>query len=83
MVPDRQKVRTDGRTEWTDGRRQNYIPPTSSGDNKRGEECSDCHSFLSFSVYCLSLAFEHYQQVYIVHSGLQDESLQVTISKLP
>ena len=46
MVPDRQKVRTDG---WTDrrtdgrngctdrqthGRRQNYIPPTSSGDNK-------------------------------------------------
>ena len=30
--------RTDGRTEWTDGRthgrRQNYIPPTSSGDNK-------------------------------------------------
>ena len=39
MVPDRQKVwtdrRTDGRMEWTDGRRQNYIPPTSSGDNKR------------------------------------------------
>ena len=37
MVPDRQKVQTDGRTEWTDGRthgrRQNYIPPTSSGDN--------------------------------------------------
>ena len=27
MVPDRQKVRTDGR-------RQNYIPPTSSGDKK-------------------------------------------------
>ena len=26
MVPDRQKV-------WTDGRSQNYIPPTSSGDN--------------------------------------------------
>ena len=25
MVPDRQKV-------WTDGGRQNYIPPTSSGD---------------------------------------------------
>ena len=22
----------DGRTEWTEGRRQNYIPPTSSGD---------------------------------------------------
>ena len=41
-----------------------------------------CLSF-SFSIYCLALAFEHYQQVYIVHSGLQDESLQVTISKLP
>ena len=39
--------------------------------------------FLSFSIYCLALAFEHYWQVNIVHSGLQDESLQVTISKLP
>ena len=39
--------------------------------------------FLSFYIYCLALAFEHYRQVYIVHSGLQDESLQVTISKLP
>ena len=27
-------------------------------------------SFLSFSIYCLALAFEHYLQVYIVHSGL-------------
>ena len=26
-------------------------------------------SFFSFSIYCLALAFEHYQQVYIVHSG--------------
>ena len=37
MVPDRQKVRTDGRNGRTDrrthGRRKNYIPPTSSGDN--------------------------------------------------
>ena len=40
-------------------------------------------TFLSFSIYCLALAFEHYRQVYILHSGLQDESLQVTISKLP
>ena len=24
--------------EWTDGRRQNYIPPTSSGDKKLGEK---------------------------------------------
>ena len=36
MVPDRQKVRTDGRNGrtdgQTDGRCQNYIPPTSSGD---------------------------------------------------
>ena len=28
----------DGRTEWTDGRRQNYIPLTSSGDNKTVRE---------------------------------------------
>ena len=34
MVPDRQKVLTDGRNGRTDGRRQNYIPPTSSGDNE-------------------------------------------------
>ena len=35
MVPDRQKVRMDKRTDrWTDRRRQNYIPMTSSGDNK-------------------------------------------------
>ena len=31
MVPDRQKVRMDGR-------RQNYIPPTSLGDNKYSEQ---------------------------------------------
>ena len=37
---------------------------------------------LSFFIYCLALAFKHYRQVYIVHSGLQDESLQVTISNL-
>ena len=43
----------------------------------------DNENFLSFSIYCLALGFEHYRQVYIVHSGLQDESLQVTISKLP
>ena len=42
IVPDRQKVRTDGQTDGMDGRtdgrshgrRQNYITPTSSGDNK-------------------------------------------------
>ena len=33
MVPDRQKVRTDRMDGRTHGRRQNYIPPTSSGDN--------------------------------------------------
>ena len=31
----------------------------------------------SFSIYCLALPFEHYRQVYIVHSGLQDESNKV------
>ena len=33
MVLEEQKVWTDGMDERTDGRRQNYIPPTSSGDN--------------------------------------------------
>ena len=32
MVPDGRNGRTDGRTH---GRRQNYIPPTSSGDKKK------------------------------------------------
>ena len=38
------------------------------------------HVFLSLCTARPS--FEYYQQVYFVHSGLQDESLQVTISKL-
>ena len=32
MVPDRQKVWTDGRKDRRNGRCQNYIPPTLSGD---------------------------------------------------
>ena len=44
--------------------------------------------YVLFSVFFLSLntarpSFKYYQQEYFVHSGLQDESLQVTISKLP
>ena len=30
------------------------------------------------SLYTARLSFEYYQQVYFVHSGLQDESIQVT-----
>ena len=41
------------------------------------------YCILSFSLYTLWHPNEHYWQVYFVHSGLQDESLQVTISKLP
>ena len=38
----------------------------------------------SFFLYILpDPPFEYYWQVYLVHSRLQDESLQVTISKLP
>ena len=36
-----------------------------------------------FSLNTAKPSFEYYQQVYFVYSGLQDESLQVTISKLP
>ena len=43
-----------------------------------------CSFFLSFflSLYTARPSFDYYQQVYFVHSGLQDESLQATISKL-
>ena len=34
------------------------------------------------SLYTARLSFKYCGQVYFVHSGLQDESLQVTISKL-
>ena len=51
MVPDRQKVRTDGwngRTDIrTDGRRQNYIPPTLSGDYKLVNTCMIKHYILN------------------------------------
>ena len=36
-----------------------------------------------FSLYTARPSFEYYWQVYFVYSGLQDESVQVTISKLP
>ena len=35
------------------------------------------------SLYTARPFFEYYRQVYYVHSGLQDEGLQVTISKSP
>ena len=45
MVPDRQKVWTDGMDGRTDrqthGRYQNYIPPTSSGDNNMFCVCTE------------------------------------------
>ena len=40
MVPD---GRTDRRNGRTDGRSQNYIPPTSSGDNKVIKTMSSLH----------------------------------------
>ena len=40
-------------------------------------------SFFFLSLYTARPSFQYYRQVYFVHSGLQDESLQVTISKLP
>ena len=39
--------------------------------------------FFYLSLYTARPSCEYYQQVYFVHSGLQDESLQVTMSKLP
>ena len=39
--------------------------------------------FFFLSLYTARPSFEYYRQVYFVHSRLQDESLQVAISKLP
>ena len=44
---------------------------------------TDHNSSFFLSLYTARPSYEYYQQVYFVHSGLQDESLQVTISKLP
>ena len=35
--------------------------------------------FLSFSIYCLTLAFEHYRQVYIVHSTSYKTNLRCEV----
>ena len=35
--------------------------------------------FLPFFLYTARPSFEYYRQVYFVHSGLQDESLQVIV----
>ena len=44
MVPDGRTDGMDGRTDGrTHGRRQNYIPPTSSGDNKVIKTMSSLH----------------------------------------
>ena len=39
-------------------------------------------SFFFLSLYTARPSSEYYRHVYFVHPGLQDESLQVTISKL-
>ena len=43
---------------------------------------SHSHRVAFRSLYGARPSFEYYRQVYFVHSRLQDESLQVTISKL-
>ena len=62
MVPDLQKV-------WTDGRRQNYIPPTSSGDNK-----TTCPEDFEFT------RFDYKQQSYKPGNAVRksDQSLLIT-----
>ena len=44
--------------------------------------CESEHDSFFLSLYTARPSFEFYRQVYFEHSGLQDESLQVTISKL-
>ena len=67
MVPDRQKVRTDGQTDGMDGRterrtdrrRQNYIPPTSSGD-KKVFGMSPEHNFFEGKIVTIFLSIRFY-----------------------
>ena len=42
MVPDRQKVRTEG----MDGRRHNYIPTTLSGDNNPNIDLVNMNAYI-------------------------------------
>ena len=56
-------------------------PPTQQQSPSEGGGGGGREAFLS--LYTARPSFEYYHQVYFVHSGLQDESLQVTISKLP
>ena len=75
MVPGRQKVQTDrqteGRTEWTDGRthgrRQNYFPPTSSGDKKISQQGANA-SFSSARKAALSTQVQN-----AIHDNLSKE----------
>ena len=47
------------------------------------EDVSFMHSFFFFlTLYTARPSFKYYRQVYFVHSGLQDESLQVTQNML-
>ena len=50
------------------------VPPLGNEQPRQSLLPADSIFFLSFSIYmyCLALAFEHYRQVYIVHSGLND-----------
>ena len=68
MVPDGRtdgrNGRTDGRTDGrTHGRRQNYIPPTSSGDNKSG---------MIFHENCL-LADNSHEISYLIFSKIKTD----------
>ena len=55
MVPDRQKVRTDGMDGRTDGQRQNYIPPTLSRDKKTTFSCSLSCTWMTIIDYFMLL----------------------------
>ena len=69
-------------SESVDVRKRVHGASVTSGCSKY--DGSGMASRLSFSyLYAARPSFEYSQQVYFVNCGLQDESLQVTISKLP
>ena len=57
---------------------------TENYGRKKDVSIANTHFLTPFlSLYTARPSFEYYRQVYFVNSGLQDEILQVTISKLP
>ena len=83
------------RTEWTDGQRQNYIPPTLSGDNKPyNNHCALIRACVLFMMNMVWLNLVSKQCIYqdvhgtinmvfMIKQCLHEKLLQQTVNILP